>query len=340
MSQTSLPIARASPFKDSVAFDVFNNYDSLGDRTGPVFDSMPTLPVSVADLKPGSKLCVQYVYMSNMSTQSVSAYYNHIILRDTISQQDTTSDLITDFPTPRAFWIYCQRLRRVRVVQDGWVRANVTLPNNPPNRSGCYRCPLKLLRGLLTWSTPTTSIIPFEMSYNDEGDRIYSTPWNTDMYASYNDSVSNGSIVLIYLYSNGATMSKSGTQSLTFLRVRFSNVRPYTEEWYTVGLAPSPTSIPATLPDDTRRRLRLQLIHRFIFLMLKAIISASYTEFVVAGRTYYTRVAMLVTDQPEEGTLVSLSSGEIPIWIAPIAHCVHARGKANLHLLRCREPVA
>lgn len=52
--------------------------------------------------------------------------------------------------------------------------------------------------------------------------------------------------------------------------------------------------------------MKLQLSHRFLFLLFKLLIEASYTGTVVNGCTYYPRICMLITDQAEERTLMSL----------------------------------
>lgn len=115
-------------------------------------------------------------------------------------------------------------------------------PEMPVQQHGLFPRLLSLLRKLLSCRTTPAAIIPFRPLYNDNGDRLFSTPWNTEVYASYADSAHNGQVVLIEIFSDGATISKSGTQISTFIRLRFSNIRPHREDWHTVGLAPSPTT--------------------------------------------------------------------------------------------------
>lgn len=114
-----------------------------------------------------------------------------------------------------------------------------------------------------------SSLIPFNISYNCDGERIYSTPYNTRIYEEYTKSQSTVHVVLVDLYSEGTTMPESGTQAVNFIRVRFANIRPYSESWFTVGITPTHTSIPSPLTDEERRELKLQLLHRFIFVMFK-----------------------------------------------------------------------
>lgn len=101
-------------------------------------------------------------------------------------------------------------------------------------------------------------------------------------------------------------MSKSGTQGLSFLRVRYANLKPHTEHWFTICLAPVTSIITATLPDETRRKLKLQLYHCFIFTLFRRLVRASYTGIVFNATTYSPRISMVVADQPEERSLLAL----------------------------------
>lgn len=94
-------------------------------------------------------------------------------------------------------------------------------------------------------------------------------------------------------------MYKSGTQGVTFLRVRFAKVRPHSEKWFIVIFAPAHTSIPSTFPGKKRRQLKIQLLHRFIFGMFKSLIHTSYTGVIENGTTLFPCLAMIIAEQPE-----------------------------------------
>lgn len=192
------------------------------------------------------------------------------------------------------------------MVNNGWLRAIITPPQCSPNVTGCFCCIIKLLRGLLTCTNTPCSVIHFQRRYKSDGDRVYSSPWDTKIYEEYSTTFRAGHILLFYVYYEGTTMSKSGTQSLTVIRVRFGNLRPHKEKWLTLGIAPTTTSIPSTLPDQRRLQLKHQLLQRFIFRMMRSLVQASYIGFIHNGSTYFPRVAMLIADQPKERTLLSL----------------------------------
>lgn len=62
--------------------------------------------------------------------------------------------------------------------------------------------------------------------------------------------------------------------------------------------------IPNRLPDEAKRGLKLQLLHRFISLLFQPLIRTSNNGTVVNGVTFTLRLAMIVADQAEEGTLL------------------------------------
>lgn len=65
-----------------------------------------------------------------------------------------------------------------------------------------------LLKEIITSAGVSSCIIPFQRTTDCNANRTYSTPWNSTLYESY--SLEN--VVLADFYSDGTTLSKSGTQ--------------------------------------------------------------------------------------------------------------------------------
>lgn len=147
-----------------------------------------------------SRIYVHYVCSKNLTSQETTDYYNHVVRRDSLLKCDSLTEhtLQTDFPTARSFHLYCHSLLLLRVSEEGWSRAVISLSGCPINKTGYFRCPLRIIRSLLTSDTEPRSITPFNYGYNIDGDRLFSKPWNTDIYASGHNTVSNCEIVLIY----------------------------------------------------------------------------------------------------------------------------------------------
>lgn len=64
--------------------------------------------------------------------------------------------------------------------------------------------------------------------------------------------------VVVDYYSEGETFVKSETQGLTFIRIRFSNLKPYTKRWFTIGIALTSRSISSIISGKRQRQLKLQ----------------------------------------------------------------------------------
>lgn len=113
-----------------------------------------------------------------------------------------------------------------------WIRESIKLdlaglPAHPKNETGCYRDPLDVLVDLFNNVGGFQSFISFSTSTDNTGHGKISSPWDTMLYDSYSIRRNTSHIVLVDLYSGGATLGRSGTQSDSFLRVRFSNIDIY-----------------------------------------------------------------------------------------------------------------
>lgn len=65
-------------------------------------------------------------------------------------------------------------------------------------------------------------------------------------------------------------------------------------------------SIRSFVPDERWRCLKPQLFHRFLFLLLKPLIRASFNGFISSSITYFPRPGMVAADQSEEWFLMCL----------------------------------
>lgn len=129
-----------------------------------------------------------------------------------------------------------------------------------------------------------------------------------------------GHFVLVYFYSNEATLVTYGTKSTPFLCLRLNNIMRYPEIWYTIGIEPSSRPVHSSIRDEHRRQLTLKLMKTFIFFCFKDLFLASYDGFFMIGATYTPLLGIFVTKQPEEGS-IRPSNIRIPIRTALIALC-------------------
>lgn len=102
--------------------------------------------------------------------------------------------------------------------------AEISFSNCDPIRTRCFCCPFSLLRRLLTCWSRQCYIKTFKTGLKVAWERVYYTTWHKFVYEQCNNSINGGHVFLVNNYSDGTKLSKSGSQVLTFIRVRFSYV--------------------------------------------------------------------------------------------------------------------
>lgn len=132
------------------------------------------------------------------------------------------------------YFKYCDTMGTLRA-SEGWTRVTISMALNTSrpwtNSTGCFPCPLQLLTKLFRDVGGLPALIPFNSKFSVKRRRVYATPWDTRVYESYCNGTSHGHAVLLDLYSDGATLSKSETQSALFYRIPFANLRSYCNYW-------------------------------------------------------------------------------------------------------------
>lgn len=78
-------------------------------------------------------------------------------------------------------------------------------------------------------------------------------------------------MAIVHIYSDGATLWKSVSQSMTTLRMKMSKLRGWRHCWYNIGLCPCQSDEAKALTDERRRREKNYMFQRFIILVTKPI---------------------------------------------------------------------
>ena len=134
-----------------------------------------------------------------------------------------------------------------------------------------------------------------------EGRRVFSVPWNSQHMGDYACDVGEkGRVVLVDVYSDGTTLSNSGTQSVNNMRVRFSNIRGITSQWFEVGIVPTLNLDDLKVSGAAARREKNELWQRFTFMAFKTCIEKSHAGVVVGGIKLFPKFGAIVTDQVQE----------------------------------------
>lgn len=152
------------------------------------------------------------------------------------------SRLVDFFNSHYALLRYCRTYNWISVLNDGCLRLSVslTLPRSDRsgvwvNKTGWYRCPLDIVCSLLSTTEGVSSLIPFSETTIASGSCMSTTHGNTKTYQSYNKCTDNGKVVHVVVYSDSATLSKSGTRSSIFYSIRFSSIETQSEKWHTTN---------------------------------------------------------------------------------------------------------
>lgn len=95
--------------------------------------------------------------------------------------------------------------------------------------------------------------------------------------------------------------------------------------WFTIRIRPATGTIPWSFPDERWRRLKLQLIHRFIYVLFKPLIMDSSNGVVVNGEKFTLRILIFVFQQWEKRTLQSLKRRDGGMT------CTHCMLQSRIH---------
>lgn len=207
-------------------------------------------------------------------------------------------------------------IRDDKMFAEGWRRAYINLNDLhshlnldlAENSTGTFRCPMQLLHRELD-NVGLASIKQFAVSKYSNGARTFSCPVDCSALEAYCDNVQRGGIVVcIDIYCDGVSLSNGGTQSISPLRVRFSNAEGIETKWFDIGLCPvllvGSLKCTATKLADIRR----ELLHRFLFMVLKPLLVASAVGFQCEGSLLFPRVLLTICDQKQERPFLSLRS--------------------------------
>ena len=105
--------------------------------------------------------------------------------------------------------------------------------------------------------------------------------------------------ILFDVYSDGTSMSRLGGQSVNVMRVRFTNIRHYSNRWFNVGISPV---LPQNLKVNAaqKKQMKRELFQRYVYLAFKDLMKASKFGESCDGKLLFPRLFMLVADQPQD----------------------------------------
>ena len=260
---------------------------------------MDQLKPALEDLSDPIRESLQYCTENHYSKPEAEKLFDLLSFLESLTSNGNESWISNQFQTASKFSTYLANVRKHAVQREGW-RSAVIHSTLKTNRTGVYRPVLDLMLEKIHDGGGADAVIQFRKVWQ-EGRRVFSAPWKSQHMGDYACDVGEkGRVVLADVYSDGTTLSNSGTQSANNMRVRFSNIRGITSQWFEVGIVPTLNLDDLKVSDAAARREKNELWQRFTFMAFKTCIEKSHVGVVVGGIKLFPKLGAIVTDQVQE----------------------------------------
>ncbi|KAI0558896.1 Zinc finger C2H2-type domain containing protein [Gracilaria domingensis] len=296
---------------EDVSNDVFQFYDSFEDRSEPLYNRKPDEQLLLTSLNESCKDLLNHCTNNQMSSGEIASEWDLVSsLELRVPQQFRF--VTNQFPTAVLFCNLVEKARKAAVVREGWQGTKISSPLGD-NYTGVFRSAFDLMMNELKAAGGSSALQSFTLSHDHLRQRVFSAPWDSNAMMRYHlqhRDQRNARVVLIDLYCDGTTLSKSGSQSANTMRVRFSNIRGRSTEWHEIGIAPCIDTHGKECSKVELKRERLHLFQRFLFIALRDVIRASSVGVPFERGLLFPRVGMIVADQPQERAFFALKSAD------------------------------
>lgn len=296
---------------DSVASNVFHFLNNTK-ISAELYIGLPSLAPSLQELNDSAKELLSFctsnqVTLGEARAQARAQY--RLQARFEARNPVEFRPISKQFSDDAAFASYLDKDRKRNVRLEGWKKAMIRTDFGL-NETGVFRSEFELLFQQLERADGISAIVSFAEEHKD-GKRSFSAPWNANAMRDYQKLLKfGGHLVGIDLFSDGATLSKSGSQSANSVRVRFINISGISEVWHEIGTAPSIDCGDERRSETDKRGERMFLFQRYLFIALKDLVAASAHGVVFQGAMLFPRIVMIFADQKQERVLFRLKSAD------------------------------
>lgn len=172
---------------------------------------------------------------------------------------------------------------------------------------GCFSCPLLLLQLRLGHTASASSIVPFWCSKKSSGERLFSWHRDTNVYRSYVDNLQHEKFVFVDFFRPGDSVHVRGTRLGMFcvpgLAMFASMLKNGTQSVSLKHKALYPQSCQTLSADSSSYGCYIDI---YMFRLFHPLLLTSFTGFILYRTMFIPRLAMVLPDQPEERTLLTL----------------------------------
>lgn len=298
-----------------VADEIYAFYDSLTQFSKPLVPSQVTVMDKVVDLPASVISFLECCSCRSFSRQQATKIHSMFVSRES-HLPEKYRQITTHIPRPAILHRILKAFRDDHLHTEGWKRAIIDLNElhyqhgfqMPLNETGTFRCPLDLFHRELN-RLGISAVQKFKKTVGNDGKRTFSCPIDGLAMEKYSDALETNALLLyVDIYCDGLALPNGGTQSISPFRVRFSNVKGIETVWFDIGLCPTLQLGNVKCTPTKKAELRRELLHRFMFLILKPMIHASRVGFQIDSTLIYPRLLMVVCDQRQERPLYCLKS--------------------------------
>ncbi|KAI0560295.1 hypothetical protein FGB62_117g110 [Gracilaria domingensis] len=293
-----------------VAWDVWKFYNKFGDISRPLFQNSLHSSLDIPSAHPSVRDLISYCMQNNVSQNQAKSLYNLVTgLEKYYPPQHR--NISRQFNDVGIFFRQLESIRRHMVRQEGWKKAIITTQFGV-NETRVFQSVPDLMLTVLKKTGGVSSIVPFQKRV-ENGERVFSAPWDSVAYEEYHTELcqrTQNSIEIVYIekYFDGHILSASCSQSASNLRVRFCNIIGESQNLYDVVIAPWVHS-GAHQPGDAQLRIEQAiLLQRFHFALYKDLAKVSHIGTLVDIVMVYPRLLTHVEDQKQERQTLALKS--------------------------------
>lgn len=301
--------------KCCVVDDISTFFGSLNQYSVPLVASSVPIAEHIRNCPNAVQLFVENCSKITWKREHIDGVYNMIVLYGSELPEEFRN-ITRNIPTITQLHAILGAIKTERLHKDGWQRAFIDLSDlshhlNLPlrvNDTGKFRCPVALMRRQLD-EYGISCIQPLRKSFVGNGSCTYSCPLDRTSMESYANTVgARGVVLIVDLYCDGVPLAKGGSQSVSPVRVLFSNMRAISTKWFDIGICPYLDVGTAKCGSTRLVDLRRELFHRYIFMVLQPLITASRTGEQYGQTFLFPRILMVVCDQKQERCTLSLRS--------------------------------
>lgn len=283
-----------------------------------MYDNLNKAKISFDDLSDACKHLVQFCMQRRMSQSEVRDFYKLQVSMERcykLSQSRSDGYLSSvrhHFKKSDEFVSFVVHERKRIVKEQGWKKA-IIVNSLGIKQVGVFLSITRVIQRTIAESGGLGCVRNSKIERNDHGHRTFSCPLDSDIMRVEStaerlisrDTKKRLPKVFFSLYSDETLLSNSGSQDAAIIRIRVENVEGANLTRHDIGIPPKLDTGDRAISSARRRQAKLELFHRFLFLILEEIASVNIQR-ISRDLGFEPVLLGFVTDQPQERVFLCL----------------------------------